>query len=52
MQDLVAEHVSGRVDHNYRLWLLLNVELFHRHWIDREPVEALEGWIERARRSV
>ncbi|HYQ71853.1 MAG TPA: asparagine synthase (glutamine-hydrolyzing), partial [Gammaproteobacteria bacterium] len=27
---LVDEHTDGRVDHNYRLWLLANVELWYR----------------------
>jgi asparagine synthase (glutamine-hydrolysing) len=31
------EHVGGRVDHNYRLWLLLNLELWHRLFIGGEP---------------
>jgi asparagine synthase (glutamine-hydrolysing) len=49
MRRLVEEHVSGAIDHNYRLWMLFNLELFHRHYIDREPIDALEGWVEHAR---
>ncbi len=30
IEELVAEHVSGRIDHGYRLWTLLNLELWHR----------------------
>jgi asparagine synthase (glutamine-hydrolysing) len=46
IQRLVDEHVGGRIDHNYRLWLLLNTELWYRHFIDREPVAALEEWVD------
>ena len=40
--DLLTEHVSGRVDHNYRLWLLLNFELWHRMFIQQEPQDLVE----------
>lgn len=49
MHQLVTDHVSGRVDHNYRLWMLFNMELFYRHYIESIPVEELEAWVERAR---
>jgi asparagine synthase (glutamine-hydrolysing) len=26
---IMREHLSGRVDHSYRLWLLLNLEIWH-----------------------
>jgi asparagine synthase (glutamine-hydrolysing) len=45
LRRLVAEHVGGRVDHSYRLWLLFNIELWHRHYIDGEPLSALDAWI-------
>jgi asparagine synthase (glutamine-hydrolysing) len=35
-QRLVAEHAAGR-DHAERLWALVNVELWHRVFIDGEP---------------
>ena len=30
IQQLLGEHTGGRVDHNYRLWMLINVELWYR----------------------
>jgi asparagine synthase (glutamine-hydrolysing) len=27
---LIDEHVRGRIDHSYRLWLLINLEIWHR----------------------
>ena len=38
---LIDEHTRSRVDHNYRLWLLLNLELWYRHFIEGEPIESL-----------
>lgn len=33
LQRLIAEHQSGRRDHQHPLWLLLNLELWYRHFI-------------------
>jgi asparagine synthase (glutamine-hydrolyzing) len=45
MQRLADEHWAGTDDHNYRLWMLFNIEIFWRHYIEGTPVEALEAWI-------
>ncbi len=36
---MTNEHLSGRVDHNYRLWILINLEFWYRLFIDGESVE-------------
>lgn len=46
MRRLVGEHVSGNIDHSYRLWLLFTVEMWYRHYIEGESVEALESWVD------
>lgn len=33
---MVAEHESGRADHSSRLWSLINLEMWHRLYIDAE----------------
>jgi len=45
LQRLQDEHVSGRVDHNYRLWMIFNLEVFWRHYFEGEDVGALEDWV-------
>ena len=45
MLRLAQEHVSGHSDHNYRLWMLLNLEVFWRHFVDGMSVDELEDWI-------
>ena len=42
MTEMLAEHRHGTADHNYRLWILLNMELWWRIYIDHTPVEELE----------
>ena len=46
---MMEEHVAGRLDHNYRLWMLFNVEMFWRHYIANESVADLESWIAASR---
>lgn len=42
---LADEHCAGNMDHNYRLWMIFNIEVFWRHYIEGDSVETLEGWI-------
>ena len=36
---LVDEHLAGADDHAYRIWMLLQLELWFRTYIDRSPAE-------------
>lgn len=38
---LLAEHMGGRVDHSYRLWLLLNLEVWYDIHIEDRGVDAV-----------
>jgi len=38
VKNLLDEHLSGKVDHGYRIWALLNLELWHRMFIDSSDV--------------
>ncbi|MEM1385724.1 MAG: asparagine synthase C-terminal domain-containing protein, partial [Pseudomonadota bacterium] len=51
MRALLDEHVSGRVDHSYRLWLLVSLEFWYRLKIEQEDIESLSHEIA-ARRSI
>jgi len=39
---MLEEHVGGRIDHNYRIWVLLNLELWHRMFIEGEKIERVQ----------
>jgi asparagine synthase (glutamine-hydrolysing) len=41
VRQLVSTHVAGAARHDERLWLLLNLELWHRIFVDGEPVESV-----------
>jgi len=47
MIQLLDDHVEKREDHNYRLWILLNLELWHRMFVGGQTAEDLsEGLVE------
>lgn len=43
VQAMLAEHLSGQVDHGNRLWLLLNAEVWWRVHLDQVDVDGLEA---------
>ena len=47
ISDLTEEHISGRRDHNYRIWVLLNLEIWHRLFLEGDSVDQVTEWIER-----
>ena len=47
MRGLLEEHLCGRADHNFRLWILLNLEIWHRLNWEGLSVAAMGDEIER-----
>lgn len=50
VERLIGEHVAGRVDHSYRLWLLVNLEIWHRLNFEGMSVAQVEEEIGRLAR--
>jgi asparagine synthase (glutamine-hydrolysing) len=40
---LSREHRGGRIDHADRLWLLINLEIWQRLFVDGEPMEGIQS---------
>lgn len=38
---LLEEHIAGKVDHNYRIWILLNLEIWYRIYFENESIDAM-----------
>ncbi len=44
---LLDEHVSGKVDHNYRIWMLMNLEIWYRMFFEGQSVEDMHEFTSR-----
>ncbi|MCP4953629.1 MAG: hypothetical protein GY922_17465, partial [Proteobacteria bacterium] len=42
IQSMIEEHLSGRVDHNFRLWILLNLELWYRMYFEELSIDDMQ----------
>jgi asparagine synthase (glutamine-hydrolysing) len=38
VEEIVDEHQTGKKDHSFRIWSLLNLELWHRIYIDKPQI--------------
>ena len=47
MQRLLNEHSAGKADHNFRLWILLNLEIWYRLYFEEESVASMQDFIQR-----
>ena len=47
IQTLLDEHLSGKADHNFRLWILLNLELWHRMYFENLSVDEMRELTDR-----
>ena len=45
IQRLLHEHISGKADHNFRLWILINLEIWYRLYFENETVDSLKFFI-------
>lgn len=47
MQRLLSEHLTGKKDHNFRLWILINLEIWYRLNFEGESVDSMRELIKR-----
>lgn len=46
MMQLLNEHLDGKADHNYRLWILINLEIWYRMYFEGRSVEDMQEFTE------
>jgi len=46
VNQLVTEHLSGQHDHNYRLWILLNLEIIYRLYFEGESIDSISEMLQ------
>jgi asparagine synthase (glutamine-hydrolysing) len=44
---LIGEHMSGKANHDFRLWILINLEIWHRLYFEAETVDSLKEFTDR-----
>jgi hypothetical protein len=44
---LVAEHVDGKANNDFRLWILINLEFWYRLYFEGETIESLREFTDR-----
>ena len=42
---LVDEHIGGKADHNFRIWILINLEIWHRMCIEGKTAGEMKDFI-------
>jgi asparagine synthase (glutamine-hydrolysing) len=47
VKKLYDEHMNGRVDHNFRLWILLNLEIWYRLYFENESIDSMREFTRR-----
>ncbi|MBX2998261.1 MAG: asparagine synthase (glutamine-hydrolyzing) [Caldilineaceae bacterium] len=52
MMALLQSHRNGVTDHNYRLWVLLNLELWYRIFMGNSSVETLKAYLQESMKPV
>jgi asparagine synthase (glutamine-hydrolysing) len=48
---ILQEHISGKRDHNFRLWILINLEIWYRLYFENENVHSMQTYISQLRRN-
>lgn len=46
LQSIVEEHISGKLDHSYRLWMLINLEVWYRMFIEGDSLAFTQAHIQ------
>ncbi len=47
IESILREHMEGRANHELRLWILLNLELWHRMYIEGDSLDAVRDTVSR-----
>ena len=45
VSDIINEHIAGKKDHNFRIWILLNLEIWYRIYFENQSLESIKEFI-------
>ena len=49
IERLMEEHIGGKADHNFRLWILINLEIWYRMCFERKSIGEMKEFIAKLR---
>jgi asparagine synthase (glutamine-hydrolysing) len=45
VRSMVEEHIDGKRDHNFRIWIFMNLEIWYRIFIEGQTLDEVCEWI-------
>lgn len=45
VHNMIEEHIRGKRDHNFRIWIFMNLEIWYRIFIEQQTLGSIEEWI-------
>jgi len=46
INSIMAEHIDGKADHSYRLWILLNLEILQRLYFEGATIDSTAAMLQ------
>jgi asparagine synthase (glutamine-hydrolysing) len=43
--NMIEEHINGKRDHNFRIWIFMNLEIWYRIFIEQQKLDVIREWI-------
>jgi len=47
IKKMIQEHISGKSDHNFRIWIFINLEIWYRLYFESETIDSMRDFIDR-----
>jgi len=47
INNIIEEHISGKRDHNFRIWIFINLEIWYRLYFENESVDSMHEYVDR-----
>ncbi|OGW17185.1 MAG: asparagine synthase (glutamine-hydrolyzing) [Nitrospinae bacterium RIFCSPLOWO2_12_FULL_45_22] len=45
VHNMTEEHIAGKRDHNFRIWIFMNLEIWYRLFIEQQSFNTIQEWI-------
>lgn len=45
VHNMIEEHIRGKRDNNFRIWIFMNLEIWYRIFIEQQKLDVIREWI-------